>query len=121
MTTPPMVLKLSAPAAAGEEYFLPSEKLIAGNPRQTVWKRYVNSSSKFFTGIWQSEPGKWSINYSEEEYCEILQGTSVITDSAGHVVRVSAGERFVIPRGFVGTWEVLETTRKVYVICEPGA
>jgi uncharacterized cupin superfamily protein len=31
---------------------------------------------------------------------------------------VVAGDEFVIPRGFEGVWEVIERTRKVYVIYE---
>jgi uncharacterized cupin superfamily protein len=34
----------------------------------------------------------------------LLQGVSVITDAQGRAVTVAAGDRFVIPRGFVGTW-----------------
>ena len=42
-----------------------------------------------------------------------------ITDAQGTALTVTRGDRFIIPRGFVGTWEVLETTRKIYVIHEP--
>ena len=51
----------------------------------------------------------------------MLEGTSVITDAQGHAVTVSAGERFVIPRGFVGTWEVVVPSKKLFAIYEPGA
>jgi hypothetical protein len=116
------VVKLSpAPAAEPEHYHLPAEKLIAGNPRQTVWMHYTDPSKKFFVGEWHSEPGKWRIAYTEEEYCRMLEGTSVIADEAGRAVTVTAGEAFVVPRGFVGTWEVVVPTRKTFVIYEPGA
>jgi uncharacterized protein len=114
------ILKFESSGAIAEEYFLPSEKLIAGNPRQCVWKHYSDASGKFFAGIWRSEVGKWRISYTEEEYCQILQGTSIIADSAGNAVTVSAGDSVIVPRGFVGTWEVVEPTQKIYVIYEPG-
>ena len=38
--------------------------------------------------------------------------------AAGLDATVQAGHRFVLPRGFVGTWEVVVTTRKLYVIHE---
>ena len=41
--------------------------------------------------------------------------------AAADAVTVSAGESFVVPRGFVGTWEVVEPTKKTYVIYEAGA
>ncbi|MCY1403997.1 hypothetical protein D9M71_191940 [compost metagenome] len=58
------------------------------------------------------------MNYTEHEYCEILQGVSVIRDQDGNARTVRTGDRFVIPAGFQGTWEVLESCRKVYVIFE---
>ena len=115
---PPSVKKLAASSLVAEEYFLPAEKLISGNPKQTIWPHYTDATQKFGTGIWQSEVGKWEINYTEEEFCQMLEGVSVITDAAGSAVTVSAGENFVIPSGFVGTWEVIEKTKKIYVIYE---
>ena len=109
---------LVAANLSAEEYFLPAEKLIFGNPKQTIWQHYTNATQQFSTGIWQSEPGKWKINYTEEEFCQILEGVSVITDAAGKAVTVCAGENFVIASGFVGTWEVIEKTKKIYVVYE---
>jgi hypothetical protein len=108
-------------ATTGQGYFLPAEKLISGNPQQHVWNHYSDASEKFFAGYWQSEIGKWRIAYTEEEYCQILEGVSIITDSDGIAVTVSAGDALVVPRGFTGTWEVVEPTRKIYVIYEAGA
>ena len=119
----PSVHKLAATAAdgtVGEEYFLPAERLLEGNPKQTVWMHYSDGAGKFMAGIWHSERGRWRILYTEEEYCQLLEGVSVITDQAGVAVTVRAGEEFVIPSGFVGTWEVVEPTRKRFVIYEPG-
>jgi uncharacterized cupin superfamily protein len=114
------LVKFDSTGATAEEYFLPPEKLIAGNPKQCVWKHYADRSGKFFAGLWSSEVGKWRIEYTEEEYCQILHGSSIITDREGNAVTVSAGDSLVVPRGFVGTWEVVAATHKIYVIYEPG-
>ncbi len=113
--------KFDNSTVACETYFLPPEKLIAGNPKQSLWMHYTDASKKFFAGIWVSEIGKWRITYTEEEYCKILEGTSVITDTSGHAVTLTAGDAFVLPSGFSGTWEVVVPTRKEFVIYEPGA
>jgi len=115
------VRNLSAAAGGvGEEYLLPPERLLEGNPRQTVWLHFTDGTGRFMAGIWHSERGRWKIRYTEEEYCRLLEGVSVITDQAGGAVTVRAGDEFVIPSGFVGTWEVVEPTRKRFVIYEPG-
>lgn len=117
----PAVLRIDALPAA-EESYLPAEKLLAGNPKQTVWIHHTDPTGQFIVGVWRSEPGKWRIHYTENEYCHMLEGRSVITDAAGVGVEVNAGDSFVIPSGFVGTWEVVATTTKRFVIHEaPGA
>ena len=112
--------KVTETTVLPEEYFLAPEKLLEGNPRQTIWMHYTDNTGKFMVGIWRSEVGKWRVVYTEEEYCRILEGTSVITGTSGIAVTVTAGESFVIPRGFVGTWEVVAPTKKTFVIYEPG-
>ena len=79
---------------------------------------YTDSTNQFFVGVWRSEPGKWRIAYTEEEYCLMLEGTSVITSESGEAITLVAGDSFVIPRGFVGTWEVVVATTKRFVIYE---
>ena len=112
------VHRLADSPPGAEEYHLPADKLIAGNPRQTVWRHDTDLSMRFVVGLWRSEVGKWHIAYTEEEFCHMLEGTSVITDSDGHAVTLTAGESFVVPSGFVGTWEVVEPTTKRFVIYE---
>ena len=112
------VLKLDDVSPEIEEYYVDKEKLIDGNPKQSVWLRYSDSTDRFFVGTWASEVGKWKITYTEEEYCEILEGENVITDQDGNAVTVTAGDSFVIPSGFSGTWEVVSPTKKKFVIYE---
>jgi uncharacterized cupin superfamily protein len=116
-----MIIRFNESSAAGEQYQLPAEKLLQGNPRQTVWVHYTDASGRFVSGVWLSEPGKWRVSYSEEEYCHMLEGRSILTEDGGAPVTVVAGDSFVVPRGFAGTWEVVERTRKEFAIYEPDA
>jgi uncharacterized cupin superfamily protein len=45
-----------------------------------------------------------------------VSGVSVITQDGEEGKRVAAGDSFVLRPGFKGSWEVIETTRKEYVI-----
>ena len=107
-------------AAEPLEYLPAPEKIVSGNPLQRVWSHYTDESQKFSVGIWECEPGAWRIHYTEEEYCRVMTGRSRLTNADGVVREVTAGDEFVIPRGFEGVWEVIERTRKVYVIYEAG-
>ncbi|ARU90393.1 cupin domain-containing protein [Pseudomonas sp. M30-35] len=104
-----------------ENYHPAPEKVLKGDPAQSVRNHYASPCGQFNTGVWEGAVGQWTVNYSEHEYCEILQGVSVLRDKDGNAKTLRAGDRFVIPAGFSGTWEVLETCRKVYVIFEQTA
>lgn len=114
-------LESEAGRVPADRYRPAPEKVLAGDPRQSVRNAYGSPCGQFNAGIWEGEVGCWTVAYTEHEYCEILAGVSVITDEAGGRLRVAAGDRFVIPAGFRGTWEVLEACRKVYVVFEQKA
>lgn len=95
------------------------EKILAGSPTNRSWNLYTSADEKFYAGIWESEPGKWQISYDEDEFCHILEGESRITHQNGEAFTVCTGDAFVIPKGFIGTWEVVTRTRKHYVIYLP--
>jgi uncharacterized protein len=94
------------------------ERVLEGNPRFTTWN-LEEAGDGLFAGIWEATAGKWRIVYDEWEFCRILSGVSVITPDGGEPHRMAAGDSFVLKPGFTGTWEVIETTRKEYVIRLP--
>ena len=91
------------------------DRLIFGDPRFTTWN-LEEAEGGVYAGIWQSTPGKWRIVYDEWEYFHILEGHSVVTEDGGDPIHLKTGDRLILRPGFKGTWEVLETTRKDYVI-----
>jgi uncharacterized cupin superfamily protein len=90
------------------------DRVISGNPRFRTWN--IEERDGLYAGIWEATPGKWRIVYDEWEFCHILAGVSVIAEEGGQARTVRAGDSFLLRPGFRGTWEVLETTRKEYVI-----
>lgn len=107
---------LATPAA--ERYSPAAEKILSGDPQQTVFNHYASPCGQMNAGVWEGEVGHWKVHYTEHEYCEIVQGVSVLRDNDGNAKTLRTGDRFVIPAGFSGTWEVLEATRKIYVVFE---
>lgn len=119
--SPTQPVLLDHDATLGERYLPDPSKLIAGTPWQAVSNAYSSPCGRFHSGIWESEPGHWRIHYTEFEYCEILAGESVLHGDDGSRLALRSGDRFVIPAGFRGSWEVIERCRKVYVIYEEAA
>ncbi|QDF67257.1 DUF861 domain-containing protein [Shewanella sp. SNU WT4] len=96
-----------------------AEKRLDGAPIQTIDSFYNSPCQQFQCGFWQCDQGHWQVNYTEYEYCEIVAGMSEIIDTDGNSLTVTAGDRFVIPAGFSGSWKVTDFCKKVYVIFEP--
>ncbi|WP_445682058.1 cupin domain-containing protein [Radicibacter daui] len=105
-------------AAVAPEYGQPDpSRLIHGSPEFTTWN-IEQAEGGLWAGFWQSTPGKWRVEYTEWEYCCIRSGVSIVTEDGGEARTVKAGDSFVLRPGFKGTWEVVETTLKEYVIRE---
>jgi uncharacterized cupin superfamily protein len=107
------------PAQEPQVYYVSEHKLISGNPKQQVWVEHESPGREFSAGVWASEVGEWKVQYTEQEYCRILEGRSVLTHEDGTAQEFSEGMEFIVPRGFVGSWRVVEPTRKRFVIYEP--
>lgn len=109
------ILGLATSGIEAEEGQPAEGRTVSGSPRFRTWN-VEEAGDGLFAGVWESTPGKWRIEYTEWEYCRILSGVSVIAEDGGTSRTVKAGDSFVLRPGFKGTWEVLETTRKEYVV-----
>ena len=111
------IVSLSAPLEA--EVSTPgADRLIAGSPRHTLANYFSDSSQQFFAGRWSSTRGTWRVRYTENELCVMMAGRVTLTGHDGTVNSFAAGDAFVIPAGFSGTWEVVEDCTKIYAIFE---
>ena len=115
------IVRIPHDTPASEAIATGKEKLIAGDPNQGAANLFSDPSGRFHCGIWQAEPATWRVSYSEHEYCHLLEGRILIRGDDGTETLFEAGDSFVVPLGFSGTWQVLEKARKVYVIYEPAA
>jgi uncharacterized cupin superfamily protein len=120
-TGPATVLRVVALGDAGPapEAARPlPERILSGDPSQSIWNHYSDPTGQFHAGIWQCEPGSWRVVYDahEEELCTLLEGRMRLTDAAGRVREFGPGDSFVVPGGFTGIWENLTRVRKVYAV-----
>lgn len=110
----PLIQRVTLDAVPPEVSRPDPKKLISGDPVHTTWN--LEEAGGLYCGLWQSTPGKWRVSYAEWEYVHILEGHSVLTGTDGSVTHLRAGDSWIIRPGFEGTWEVVETTLKDYVI-----
>lgn len=69
-------------------------------------------------GVWECQPGGWPvINRPDTEFTYIISGRALLTDDQSkEVVEVTGGDLIILPPGWTGRWDVIETVRKVYAI-----
>lgn len=95
---------------------LDAERIIDGDPLHDIGQYFENPAGELTAGIWRSTPGKWEAFTDRDEFCYIIEGHVILTNADGHAQTFKTGDAFLIPNGFRGVWEVVETTRKHYVI-----
>ncbi|MEX4010165.1 cupin domain-containing protein [Neoaquamicrobium sediminum] len=108
-------LAVSTAGAEPEEGAPAPDRIVSGAPSFKTWN-VEEADGGLYAGIWEATPGKWRIEYEEWEFCHILSGVSIVTEDGGEAHTLKAGDSFILRPGFKGTWEVVETTRKEYVI-----
>jgi uncharacterized cupin superfamily protein len=83
-----------------------------------TWTRVIFQSpdGRMQVGVWQCTPGGWAIvDRPDTETVHILEGRARITDADGGVHDLSEGDAIVLPKGWSGRWDIVETVRKLYV------
>ncbi|MBV9343379.1 MAG: DUF861 domain-containing protein [Gammaproteobacteria bacterium] len=116
--TSPALVRLDG-AVESESSQPPVDRLLAGQPELEVRNFFTDPSQQFFAGRWAASRGKWRVRYTEHELCVMTAGRVVIESDSGQRSTFAAGDAFIVPAGFSGTWEVLEDCAKIYAIFEP--
>ncbi|KMO38678.1 hypothetical protein VQ03_16670 [Methylobacterium tarhaniae] len=95
-----------------ERYSVPRSFILSGDPVQTVTYIYTSPDNLFAAGIWTCEIGKFRIDFGRAEFIQILEGEVIVTDAEGSSRTYRAGDAFVTPKGFSGTWDVIAPIKK---------
>ncbi|MDF5909446.1 cupin domain-containing protein [Pseudomonas aeruginosa] len=90
-------------------------KRIDGDPHTVNLNAYASADGSKLMGTWICTPGKWEVNYERWEFCLLPRRLLHHHPGEGEQpVHLRAGDVFVIEPGLRGTWEVVETVRKVF-------
>jgi uncharacterized cupin superfamily protein len=95
------------------------DNIRGGNPTTTTRDCYTDKSEHFYSGMWTCTPGSWNFTNVGEEFCYLISGKVKLIPDEGQVSVFGAGEAFVIPHGWKGTWEAIEPITKYYVVMTP--
>lgn len=114
----PVVISFNDPPVQRSERRLADlpDRVVEGEPSHVTDLHYESTDAKLMSGTWTSTPGKWHAFANRDEFCYIVSGHCRLISDTGDVKTFRSGDAFLIPNGFRGYWEVLETTTKHFVI-----
>jgi uncharacterized cupin superfamily protein len=92
------------------------DRVFDGDPHHTTQIRFESPDGIVMSGTWTSTPGKWHVFADRDEICFILSGHCRLVSKDGIAKDFRAGDSFIIPNGFEGHWDVVETTKKHFLV-----
>ena len=92
------------------------DRVVEGDPHHDTALRFESPDGALTAGTWTSTPGRWHGFTDRDEFCFIIEGHVRLIDEAGSARTFKTGDAFLIPNGFKGYWDVIETTTKHFVI-----
>lgn len=67
-------------------------------------------------GIWECTPGKFIREVKQAESVTFLSGHCIFHPDNGDPIEIRGGDVLFFPENSTGTWEILETVRKAYLV-----
>ena len=69
-------------------------------------------------GVWECSPGKFRRQIKSAEFCHFIAGHCIFHADSGEHLDIRTGDAVFFPANTLGTWEILETARKTYIILD---
>ena len=116
----PAPVRLDADKLAGldlEEFEpFPKEMVLSGRSKHSYHTFF--SGEEVVVEVYEAEAAKLKIDepWPYDEFIYVLSGKLVLTDATGEVTQFVAGQSLVVPKGFLGTWEMQGNFRELVVI-----
>jgi hypothetical protein len=108
-----------AQIALGEFSLKPTS--LTKDQREASTTLWVSNDGLMEIGVWECTPGRFTANReAAAEFCHFLSGRIEMRHADGTRKLLGAGDALMLPRGWKGEWNILETTRKIYVIYRDG-
>jgi uncharacterized cupin superfamily protein len=93
----------------------PDELVLSGTNKH--WQKILHLG-EFVVVLYESEAAVIDVSYPfpYDEYVLVLEGEVILTSTSGERQRYSVGESFVVPKGWMGTWDMPVKYREKIVV-----
>ncbi|MVW79087.1 cupin domain-containing protein [Bordetella sp. 02P26C-1] len=84
------------------------------------WCITQGTNKSYVVGWWEGKVGMLDFpETSADEAVWLVEGKIALTDTEGGRIEFSAGQGYLLPRGFAGRWETISDAKKLYVLLMP--
>ena len=97
----------------------PEEMVLSGTNRH--WQKVLHEG-ELVVALYEAMPAIIDIPepYPYDEYVRVLEGSVVLTSSEGERQSYKAGDAFLVPVGWTGTWEMPTRFRELIIVDRKG-
>ncbi len=88
--------------------------LPVGEPVVQLHSKAYHDAPK--AGVWEATPGKFRRQVKEAEFSHFIAGRCKFHHDGGEILDIEPGDAVFFPANTQGTWEIIEKTRKTYLI-----
>ena len=93
----------------------PKEELISGE--QENWTKIIHHG-EVVVALYESTPARIAVNkpFSYDEFVNVLEGELILTDTDGNKQTFKTGDSVLVPKGWMGTWDMPKHFREMIVV-----
>jgi uncharacterized cupin superfamily protein len=93
----------------------PKEELINGD--QENWTKIIHHG-EVVVALYESTPARIAVNkpFPYDEFINVLEGELILTHIDGNKQTFKAGDSVLLPKGWMGTWDMTEHFREMIVV-----
>ena len=97
----------------------PEEMVLSGTNQH--WQKVLHEG-EFVVALYEAMPAVIDIAepYPYDEYVRVLEGSVILTSSGGERQSYKAGDAFLVPVGWTGTWEMPTRFRELIIVDRKG-
>lgn len=97
--------------------FGPKPTRLTENQTEASRQLWQSDDGLVAVGVWECTPGRFTADRrTSSEICHIISGRVEMRHEDGTIQLMGPGDCLILPMGWMGEWNILEQTRKLYIV-----
>ncbi|MCZ3388880.1 MAG: cupin domain-containing protein [Actinomycetia bacterium] len=98
--------------------YVTADNVLHGEPAERGTLVHTSGDGSFLVGVWSAEPyaETFPAGYPGDEFAQVIEGRLTLVDPDGSSQTFSAGDSYVMTKGWAGSFQVDTTFTKYFVL-----